>query len=171
MARGLGYITMSQQPNSTCCWITAAQFCLRCVGSPTESVAQLIQRYQTIDASSSSAMAGAGKPATIIAAAGVNCRHVRKVDESMLPEVAAWVSAGKPVILGLTSDQVSGWNHAVVIVGATANGVTLAFKDPARRNPDMVTTMSGKSVIDGFKYANAFEIDVFAYCRTLTFVG
>ena len=171
MPRGLGYITMQQQTNSTSCWITAAQFCMRCLGQPTESVEQLIQRYQAIDASSSSAMSGAGKPATIIEAQGVACRTVRKPTEAILPEISAWVAAGKPVIVGLTSAQVAGWNHAVVVVGATANGITLGFKDPARRNPDSVTYVSGQSVIDGFKYANAFQLDVFAYCRSVTFVG
>ncbi len=44
MPQGLGHITMDKQLNSTACWLSAAQFCLRCIGKACGTVQQLIQK-------------------------------------------------------------------------------------------------------------------------------
>lgn len=166
---GLGYVSMRRQPNSTCCWITSAEFCLRALGKPKPSVDNLISLYQVTDATSASAMDGAGNPKTILEAYGAVC-DLQQGDVSLLPRIAAETAAGRPVIAGLRAPAISGFGHAVVIVGATRNGVTLGFKDPAQKQPDHVTYVTGKSFIEGFKYANAFYMDIYCYASRIIFI-
>lgn len=174
---GLGKFEMKHQPTKTSCWITVAHFCMKCLGTDgVGGLNGLVTTFQKLDSNSASAMDGAGKPETVLDAHNVDVLRVSvpssEEGRRRLATLAEeWLAAGKPVIAGLKSGQVSGWAHAVVLVGATKNGVTLAYKDPGGRRPDQPVYIASEAFFSGYQYANVWHMDIFAYCRWFIFVG
>ena len=176
----LARFQMGKQPNSTACWVTVSQFCMRCLG--TEGVGSLdglVKTFQKVPEGSQSAMAGAGRPATVLDSFSV--AHRRQVVpkgtteiKKLADEVAAHVMADKPVIINLVSPNIGGFAHANVIVSATSTGPSFGIKDPALPNPNHIRFVTWSSLFEEgylYTYHQGMGKEIYVYCKSVIFVG
>lgn len=145
MTNKLASSVMAQQINPTACWISVAHFCLSALEVPVPGLADLAAQYQKNNGGNS-AMAGAGKPKTIIEELSKNARRPYQCTAEKFPDVptkeqirriADAIIAGAPVICELRSGQIAGFAHAIVLYEAeilAGGDIHFKYKDPARKS-------------------------------------
>lgn len=175
-------IPIKKQTHKTSCWISTAHYTLRYLNLPDlPSLKALEDTHYAPDSESSSSMTGAGNPGALIETYGkkhgFNVKIMKMEDHNnreIIEEIYESIRRDTPVIAGITTSQIHGFGHAIVITAINRETGALAFKDPANTNSSNpfatdIRMLNFEQLRDGFpyKYHNTLKTNIWTYCNRI----